>query len=364
MVLLYIFAFVVLINCFYFLLFSKFSFASPSENKNSETYPVSLIVCAKNESGNLKKNIPFWLDQEYPNFEIILINDASYDDSLEVMESFAKNNSNIKIVDVENNEAFWGSKKYALTLGIKKASHQRLIFTDADCKPASKNWLQEMANCFSKEKQLVLGFGTYKKFSGPLNKLIRFETFMTAVQYFSYVKNGIPYMGVGRNLAYTSAIFFDNRGFMSHMDIKSGDDDLFINEVANKTNTAICFSKDSFTISEPKKTWKEWIHQKSRHISTAKHYKKKHKFLLGLHFVSNLLFWLLAIVTLVFLDWKIPLAIIIFRFIFQFIILRKAAIKLEHKDLLIWLPFLELFLILFQFSIFISNSPSKSTSWK
>jgi len=364
MVLLYIFGFVVLINCFYYLFFSKFSFASSSEKTNTETYPVSLIVCAKNEAENLKNNIPFWLEQEYPNFEIILINDASYDDSLEVMESFAEKNTNIKIVDVENNEAFWGSKKYALTLGIKKAIHQRLIFTDADCKPASKKWLQEMANHFSKEKQLVLGFGTYKKLSGFLNKLIRFETFMTAVQYFSYAKNGIPYMGVGRNLAYTSNLFFDNKGFMSHMDIKSGDDDLFVNEVANKANTAICFSKESFTISEPKKTWKEWIHQKRRHISTAKHYKQKHKLLLGLYYVSNLLFWLLAVVTLVFLDWKIPLAIIIFRFVFQFIILRKAAIKLEFKDLLIWLPFLELFLMLIQFSIFISNSSSKSNSWK
>jgi hypothetical protein len=221
-----------------------------------------------------------------------------------------------------------------------------------------------MANHFSKEKQLVLGFGTYKKLSGFLNKLIRFETFITAIQYFSYAKNGIPYMGVGRNLAYTNNLFFDNNGFMSHMDIKSGDDDLFVNEVANKVNTTICFSKESFTISEPKKTWKEWIHQKRRHISTAKHYKQKHKLLLGLYYVSNLLFWLLAIATLVFLDWKIPLAIIIFRFVFQFIILRKASIKLEFKDLLIWLPFLELFLILFQFSIFISNSSSKSNSWK
>jgi len=363
MVLLYIFAFVVLINCFYFLLFAKFSFAY-SRKKENRTYSVSLIICAKNESDNLKDNIPFWLEQEYSDFEIILINDASYDDSLEIMESFAEENSKIKIVDVENNEAFWGSKKYALTLGIKKAQHQRLVFTDADCKPASKKWLQEMTNHFSKNKQIVLGFGAYKKLPGILNKLIRFETFITAVQYFSYAKAGIPYMGVGRNLAYTNKVFFDNRGFMSHMNIKSGDDDLFINEAAKKENTTICFSKESFTISEPKKTWKEWVHQKRRHISTAKHYKSKHKILLGLYFISTVSFWILAIVSFVSLDWKIPLAMVLFRFIFQFIIFRKAATKLDQKDLLLWLPFLELFLILFQFSIFISNSSSKPTSWK
>lgn len=364
MVLLYILAFVVLINCGFYLLFSKFSFTTSSKKNNEENFPVSLIICAKNEAKNIKTHLPFWLSQNYLDFEIILINDASYDDTLEVMESFEEQHSNIKIVNVENNEAFWGSKKYALTLGIKKASHQRLIFTDADCKPASNNWLQEMASNFSNKKQLVLGFGAYQKLPGLLNKLIRFETFMTAVQYFSYAKAGIPYMGVGRNLAYTQKLFFDNRGFMSHMDIKSGDDDLFVNEVATKTNTAICFSKDSFTFSEPKKTWKEWIHQKKRHISTAKHYQAKHQFLLGLYYVSQILFWALSIITLMFLDWKIPLAIVLFRFIIQYIILVKAAKNLDQKDLLYWLPFLEVFLIIFQFSIFISNSSSKPSSWK
>jgi glycosyltransferase involved in cell wall biosynthesis len=364
MVLLYIFTIVVLINCCFYLLFSKFSFSTSSEKNSKENFPVSLIVCAKNEAENLKSNIPFWLSQNYPEFEIILINDASYDDSLEIMEAFAEKHSNINIVDVENNEAFWGSKKYALTLGIKKASHQRMILTDADCKPASNNWLQEMASQFSVEKQVVLGFGGYYKLSGLLNKLIRFETFMTAVQYFSYAKAGMAYMVVGRNLGYTSNIYYDNRGFMSHMDIPSGDDDLFVNEVATKTNTAICFSKDSFTFSEPKKTWKEWVHQKRRHISTAKHYQSKHKFLLGLYYVSQVLFWILSIVSFVFLDWKIPLAIVLFRLIIQYIILIKAAKNLDQKDLLYWLPFLEVFLIIFQFSIFISNSSSKPTSWK
>jgi len=364
MALLYLFAFVVLINCIFFILFSRFSFSKPTEKISNNSFPISLIVCAKNEAENLKTHIPFWLKQQYPEFEIILINDASYDDTLEIMESFAINHANIKIVDVENNEAFWGSKKYALTLGIKKASHQRMVFTDADCKPSSNNWLLEIANHFSENKQLILGFGGYQKLAGLLNKMIRFETFMTAVQYFSYAKAGMPYMGVGRNLAYTNSLFFNNRGFMSHMDIPSGDDDLFVNEVATKENTTLCYTKDAFTISVPKKTWKEWSQQKRRHINTAKHYQLKHQIFLGLYYIFQLLFWGLSIVTLIVLDWKIPLAIIIFRFLFQWVVLSKAAKKLEQKDLMFWLPFLELFLILFQFSIFISNSSSKTTSWK
>jgi len=364
MVLLYFLAFVVLINCFYYLLFTKFTFSHPAKKNNIELFPVSLIVCAKNEAENLKTHIPFWLEQEYPDVEIILINDASYDDTLEVMESFAEKNSNIKIVDVENNEAFWGSKKYALTLGIKKATNHRLIFTDADCKPSSNQWLKEMASNLKDDKQLILGFGGYQKYSGFLNKLIRFETLMTAVQYFSYAEMGMPYMGVGRNIGYTSKLFYDNNGFMSHMEIPSGDDDLFVNQVATKKNTAICFSEESFTYSVPKKSWKEWILQKKRHVTTAKHYKFQHKFLLGLYYSSQLLFWVLALASLLFLDWKIPVIIIAFRFLIQFLIIGKAALKLKQKDLIYLLPFWELFLVLIQLSIFISNSSSKPTKWK
>ena len=262
MALLYIFAIVVLINCVFYFLFSIFLFSNSSPTEKSEFFPLSLIVCAKNEAENLKTHIPFWLDQEYPDFEIILINDASTDNSLEIMETFAKKHSCIKIVDVENNEAFWGSKKYALTLGIKKAINERMVFTDADCKPVSSNWLKEMSSKFTKEKQLVLGFGSYQKSSGLLNKIIRFETLLTAIQYFSYAKAGIPYMGVGRNLGYTKKLFFDANGFSSHIKIPSGDDDLFVNQVATKKNTALCFSKDSFTNSIQKKLGRDGFFRK------------------------------------------------------------------------------------------------------
>ena len=281
MVLLFLFAFIVLINCVYFLLFSKFSLRSKNKEAQKNYIPLSLVVYTKNQALNLKDNIPLWLEQEYPDFEIILINDASFDDTLNVMELFEENNENIKIVNVENNETFWGSKKYALTLGIKKASHQRMIFTGADCKPASNKWLNEMGAHFSSKKQIVLGYGSYFKKKGLLNKLIRFDTLLTAIQYFSFTLFGMPYMGVGRNLAYSSNVYYDNGGFVSHMEIQAGDDDLFINQAATKTNTAICFSKKSFTYSESKSSWKEWISQKKKHITTTKLYQFKHQFLLS-----------------------------------------------------------------------------------
>src|SRR5690606_30653635 len=160
-----------------------------------------------------------------------------------------------------------------------KAKNNYLLFADADCRPDSANWIQEMAGRFTNKKELILGYSPYESKPSLLNLLIRFETVMTAIQYFSFAKAGSPYMGVGRNLAYTNKLFYDTRGFMSHMNIRSGDDDLFVNEAGTKRNTAICDTPESFVYSEPKKTWKSWKHQKKRHISTASNYKKKHQFL-------------------------------------------------------------------------------------
>jgi glycosyltransferase involved in cell wall biosynthesis len=323
-----------------------------------------LLVCAKNEAENLKKYIPLWLEQEYPNFEIILINDASNDATLEVMEAFAAENSEISIVNVVNNEAFWGSKKYALTLGIKRAKNQRMLFTDADCQPASKEWLSSMASNFSDQKQLVLGYGAYLKHPGLLNRLIRYETLITALQYFSYAKAGIPYMGVGRNLGYTANLYYDNNGFTSHIKIPSGDDDLFVNEVGTSKNTEICIAEEAFTFSLPKRSWKAWWLQKKRHITTAKHYKPKHKFLLGFYYLFNLLFWILLISSFLLLNWQTVVIVVGFRFAFQYVVVGMAASKLAEKDLIPFIPILELFLVFIQMSIFISNCTSKSIRWK
>lgn len=365
-VLFYIFIVVVSIQLFFYAyVFSKVK--QKKENAiNVNQPPISVVVCAKNEADNLNIFLPYILDQDYPNFELVLINDGSTDSTLKVMERFKTNHSNIKIVNVKSIETFWGNKKYALTLGIKAATHNHLLFTDADCKPASNQWISEMTSCFSKDHQIILGYGAYAKVKKSfLNKLIRFETLMTAIQYFSYTNLGQPYMGVGRNLAYTKELFFEARGFMDHMHIKSGDDDLFVNQIATAQNTTISLSKNSFTESLSKKSFNDWMIQKRRHISTAKHYKQRHKVTLSLFFISQFLFLVLSIALLSALfNWEIVLAFIGLRYLALFISLTVAAKKLEEKDLIPFFPFLEIFLIVMQFSIFINNLISKPTHWK
>ncbi len=365
-ILFYTFIIIIIIQFIYYgFVFSGFAFAK-SKTPSKKNIAISVIICAKNEAENLKQFLPIILEQDYPNFEIVLVNDASYDNTLDVMETFAKTHSKIKIVNVKNIEAFWGNKKYALTLGIKAATNNYLLLTDADCKPISKQWIATMSSHFSNTKSIVIGYGGYKKSKYSfLNTLIRYETLLTAIQYFSYTKIGMPYMAVGRNLAYRKDVFFKANGFMNHMNIRSGDDDLFINQVANSKNTSICFTKGSFTESLPETSFKDWFKQKRRHISTSKYYKLKHKFMLGLFYMSQLLFWVLGIILLSFLfRWETVIVLILLRFIIQYISIGFSAKKLNELDTLVLLPLLELFLIISQFFIFISNLTSKTSNWR
>ena len=366
----YLFIAFTVIFCIQFIyitfIFGVFPFSINKLTNYTFKQPVSFIICAKNEAENLVYNLPFFLKQKYKNFEIVLINDCSLDNTLSIMEEFKKNSSiHIKIVDVEANEQFWGSKKYALTLGIKAATYEHLLFSDADCRPNSENWITEMTSNFSDNHQIILGYGAYKKIKNSfLNKLIRFETLLTAIQYFSFLKIGIPYMGVGRNLAYTKSTFFSVNGFAKHIKIKSGDDDLFINQVATKKNTSFCSTIESYTESTAKSSFKSWIQQKRRHVSTAYFYKPLHQFVLGLYYASNFLFWVLGILLLCFLfNWKIVAVLITVKIVVQYIVVGFSAKNLNEKDLILFIPFFEIFLIFIQMFIFIKNLVSKPTHW-
>ena len=365
LVLFYFFLAVVAVQMVYYLfIFGKFSFGKPQVTKEKHI-PVSVLVCAKNEEENLKKLIPLLAKQDYPNFEIVIIDDASYDNTRFLVEEFQNEIPNLKLVKVENNEAFWGNKKFALTLGIKAATKEYLLFTDADCFPTSDLWIKEMTSHFTMHKTIVLGYGAYEKESGLLNKLIRFETLLTATQYFSWAKLGKPYMGVGRNLAYKREEFFKTNGFINHMKIRSGDDDLFINEASTAGNTDICYSPESFTYSAPKTTFGEWFTQKRRHASTAKHYKAFDKNQLALFYLSQFLFLVTPIALLALqYQWIIVLCTIGLRYISAWISLGFSAGKLQEKDVMYWYPILEIILIFTQLNVFFRNLISKPVTWK
>lgn len=351
------------VTAFYYLFFLRFALASKKDIKPTDV-PVSVIVVGRNEAENFKKNLPELCMQNYSNFEVVAVNDQSLDDSKDVIEELQKEFPNLKLVEVAINERFWLGKKYGLTLGIKAASHAHLLLTDADCIPGSPNWISEMVSSFSISKTLVLGYGKYELQNSLVNLFIQFETIHTAIQYFSWALLGMPYMGVGRNMAYNRQLFFDKKGFVSHMHIPSGDDDMFVQEAGTRKNTTVVFHKDSHTISEPKKTFDEWIKQKRRHYKTSQFYKPGHKFMLGLYGLMQPLFYVLLTLALVFTPfWEEVLIAAGVKLCLQYLVFVLSTIKLGSYRILWLLPLLEIITWLFQLYALISSKVNKKQRW-
>lgn len=349
---------------FYLGVFRRLAFYKPKP-RAALTPPASVIICARNEDDNLVEFLPLVLAQDYPEFEVVVVNDCSFDNTGDVLEEFARKHRNLKVVTIKEDENFSHGKKFALMVGIKGARYEHLLMTDADCRPASKHWLRKMMSDFDEQTEVVLGYGAYEKSKGLLNKLIRFDTFTIALQYLSWGLAGKPYMGVGRNLAYRHSLFFRHKGFASHYHIQSGDDDLFINQAANGKNTRVEVDPETFTYSVPKRTFNGWIRQKKRHLTTAKHYNGATKSRLGLLSFSQYLFWLsfAAVLVLQFQPY-IVLAIWLFRFLIQLIIFKKSMDRLGEKDLLLFSPVFELFFLFFYPYLAISGVFTKKNKWK
>ncbi len=327
--------------------------------------PMSVIICAKNELENLKQNLPSFFDQDYPDFEIIIVNDCSHDGSDWYLRDLSLQHKNLKVVTINENLRFKHGKKFAVTLGIKAAKNENLVFTDADCRPASNQWLKCIQRNFNEDTEIVLAFSPYEFRPGILNRFIRYETFITALNYLSYALKGIPYMGVGRNMAYRKSLFFKGKGFASHMHILSGDDDLFVNQNANSTNTRIEIDFDSHIWSEPKNSLSSYFTQKFRHQGAGRVYKGSHRKMLSFQALSGFLFYVfLSALIVIKADWWIIAAFYFPRLIAQILVYISVLKKLKYIDLIWWTPVFDfiyyIYIVLFNFIALFT----KRVEWK
>jgi cellulose synthase/poly-beta-1,6-N-acetylglucosamine synthase-like glycosyltransferase len=351
-----LFSLIALLQLFYYLrYFRLLAFYNPKESTFQHQHAVSIIICARDEADQLETNLPGVLVQEYKStHEVVLVNDNSQDDTRYLLDGLYKQFRQLHIVELKQEAMHIPGKKFPLSVGIKSAKHELLLLTDADCIPASAQWLKKMQDAFAPGIEVVLGYGAYKKKKGLLNKIIRFDAFHTALQYFSFALGGMPYMGVGRNLAYKRTLFFEQKGFAAHHHLPGGDDDLFVNSCATSSNTAIVVDPDAFTYSTPPSTWSEWIAQKERHNSTGRYYKVKHRLVLGLYMASQFLYYPLFVFALFNFDWRWVMGIFALRLAVQTLILFRTLKKLGEKDLFVLFPFWDIWMF-FYYLFFVSS---------
>lgn len=328
-------------------------------------HPVTTIISARNEAENIEKNLNRILNQNYHSHHVLIVNDNSTDTTLNVLLKMRKNDKTFTIVNAAKLSETDPGKKAALTQGIEAADTEVLLMTDADCYPLSNHWVEKMQNQFQNKTEIVLGFSPYERYKGWLNKLIRFDTVMIAIQYFSMALAGKPYMGVGRNMAYKKSLFRRIGGFAGHQHVASGDDDLFIQQAANAGNTGICLDEETFMVSEPKKTWKEYFTQKSRHLTTGSVYKLSHKFVLAMFLISlftHLIGGIGLLTQLVFV--QVVLVCMIIRLLIAWGIFGRIAAILKSDDLTKWFPILESSYLIFNIILTPTLLTFKPTKWK
>lgn len=349
------------------------AFRRRSQAVAQEAVPVSVIVCAHDEAENLRVLIPELLGQDYPEFEVIIVNDRSNDSTFDLLLKESKKDARLRIVNVKDTPQRVNGKKYGITLGIKAASHEWLLFTDADCRPRGPQWIRSMSRYFDDNARFVIGFSPYIPKPGFLNLFVRFETILTAIQYFAFgwLKN--PYMGVGRNLAYRKSLFLNEKGFNHFLHVTGGDDDLFVNLHARGGNTRLELSAESQVFSIPQQTWRGFFRQKVRHLSVGKRYRFGHRFLLALLGLSWIAFWgagvPLVVQTITVFGWRATETyLIVAPFLLRWIVLLllfRSMLKRASLAFSLWaLPVLDIVYTIYYLSTGLVALMTKKIRWR
>ena len=332
---------------YHWILFSKVAFYKNKHRQKTdgELEPVSIVLCARDAYEYLIELVPKLLGQDYPDFEIVIVNDCSDDETEEYLKDLERREPRVKPVQLKQHLNFFNGKKFPLSMGIKSAQNDLIVLTDCNCIPTNDQWLRSMVNCYGKNTEVVIGYSPFGLKKGLLNQLMRFDAIQNALLYLSAALKGHPYMGIGKNLSYRKELFYRNKGFTSHYTTSVGDDDLFVSQVATKKNTEVLIDPDNAILTWPPQNFRQWMRQKSARYSTVRRYSTRARMMLSLFYITQLMFYATFIALMCLKPafaiasvnaLYIPILVFFFllRFGTQLIIYHKAGKRLGGKGLL------------------------------
>lgn len=328
---------------YYLVLYNRIGRRNRKEQRNElhftqELPPLSVIICAHDEVENLRRNLPAILAQDYPKFEVIVINDGEKNESEDYLLQLEEQYRNLYHSFVPDSSRYISRKKLAVTLGIRASRYDWLVLTEANCQPQSNQWLRLLARNFTPHTEVVLGYSGYERGKGWLRRCCAFDSLFNAMRYLGFALGGHPYMGIGRNLAYRKQLFYDQKGFSAHLNLRRGDDDLFVNQVAHGENTRVETDPEAIMRMQPIYRGKDWREEKIGYASTARQYKGLQRWLAGLETFSRLLFyaaWLsMTVMGILHFHWMVAgIGVLLFllRFAVQAIVINTTAQSLNEK---------------------------------
>jgi len=326
---------------------------------------VSVIICAKNEEQNLSACLESLLKQEYPDYELIVVNDNSTDNTLEILNKFNKKYSHLRVKTLESKDNNYIGKRYALLNGVEMARNDFLLFSDADCKAVSNLWISKMMLSRKDNTKIVLGHGPYYSNGSLLDSLFLFENTYTAIKYFSALSNANPYMCVGRNYAVERDFFIHNLNSLKNAPSLSGDDDLFVNRLSSADNTVACLDSSAYMYSESPASLIDYIKQKRRHMSAGVHYKSRDKFWLGFEFLLPISLYVAYFIGLFCTSfWPWFLTLFILKVLLQSLVFRKLFTLFDNRTPMVHIPILDLTYFILTLVIIISIKINSNVKWQ
>ncbi len=328
--------------------------------------PVSVIICARNEAEELQKNLPSILNQDYNNYEVIVVNDCSTDDTGLILSKFKQEYDHLKVSTIQQDRKFFHGKQLAVTIGVKAARYEALLFTDPYCRASSNHWIKKMQRNIIPKVSFVLGYERYERKKGLFNRFIRFDRMFTALQYFSLALAGNPFKGFDKNICYRKSFFFKCKNFASRYQL-TNDDSLLINDIATKQNTAIEFDSESHIISQANYTIREWFRKKLRNFQSATKYKAKTKFVLSTEIISRLFFYVSFIFMFFWGMQLFPYFLYVFlsREIIQLLVIKTTMNRLSEKKIFLLTPLFDIIIPFFYFVILLNKLLiTDKSSWK
>ncbi len=349
-ILLVVFFAICIINIVYSLLILPFTFKKNTIINEETKDTLTVLIYIKNDAHILRDFIERIKSlQSFEKHQFLFINHASHDDSEEILEHFDIKYQNVTLVNVENKESFWGSKRYALTLGIKQAINKKLIFISPNTFFEDNEWLSKTSS--NLESSYSIGYNNFTKEKGFLNKIIRYYSLHQEIYHLGLGTLGKVAIYNDTNIGLTETLFFENSGFNKRINEHVGVHSLLYKDIG-KTNTT---NTTKATSVRQGYTWKSWkTIQKDRRQTYAKSGFAT-KFLFTIFQISQYLFWPLFVIGCIFTPNPLFFTFASISIILKSTISIKNGIDFNEKDTLYLYPFIELVSLLLGLYLFLSH---------
>lgn len=310
--------------------------------------PVSVVVYTKNQAYLLKDKLFSLLEQEYPDYEVIVVNHASQDETSFVLKVYTETYKNLKIVDIKEDVNVFQGRKYPLSIGIKCAKNDIIILTDTESVPSGYHWITEMESRFTKGVNIVLGYVSREATKKLLNGFSQYTYAEESASYMGFALLRAPYMGNGKNLAVRRSFFFNKGGFINHYAISEGYDVLFVNQNSTPSNTRLSLSEDSFVTAKSFPLFEDLVRHRKHQIKLYFHFKAKDKFLQILYPLMNIVYYVLfAILLLIDFPYELLLGTLVLKFGWHIFSFYKYSKRFKQKKVFIFAPLYEFFFLIF-----------------